>query len=127
MKLTDYLNSINQTKVDLMDTEDEMVEKKYPPFPINRCLSYFPDTIMQANEMNQHSHLDNRMQYDFYLHSIRKRKRWSKWMKNETPDQLEAIKEMYGYSNRKAIEALAMLSDEQIEHIVFLHSKGGRK
>ena len=82
---------------------------------------------MQANEMNRYAHLDNRMQYDFYRHSIRKRKRWSKWMKNETPDQLEAIKELYGYSNRKAIEALAMLSEEQIEHVVFIHSKGGRK
>ena len=95
MKLGDYLNAINFSKKDLMDTEDEQVEKKYLPFIINRCLSYFPDTILQVNEMNLHSNLDKKMQFDFLRHSIRPRKRFSKWLKNEKTEQFEAIKKYY--------------------------------
>ena len=125
MKLGDYLNAFNFSKKDLMDTEDEQVEKKYLPFIVNRCLSYFPDTILQVNEMNQYSHLDKKMQFDFLRHSIRPRKRFSKWLKNEKTEQFEAVKAYYGYSNQRADEALSILTPEQIEHICFIMQKGG--
>jgi hypothetical protein len=126
MKLGDYLNAINHSKKPLMDTEDELVEKKYLPFIINRCLSYFPDTILQANEMNSYAHLDKKMQFDFLRHSIRSRKRFSKWLKNEKSEQLEAIKDCYGYSNQRADEVLSILTPEQIEHICFVMQRGGK-
>jgi len=125
MKLGDYLSSINYTKKPIMDTEDELVEKKYLPFIVNKCLSYFPDTIMQVNEMNFHSHIDKKMQFDFLSKTIRKSKRYSPWMKEELPDNIEIIKEYFGYNNRKAKEALEILSEEDIENMKISLSKGG--
>ena len=89
MKLGEYLNAINYTKEPLMDTEDEQVEKKYAPFIINRCLSYFIDTVIYANEINKYSSVDKKMQFDYYRKAIRKRKRFSKWQKKEITDKLE--------------------------------------
>ena len=83
-ELKDYLNAINHEKKNLMDTDDEMWEKKYPPFIINKCLAPFPDTIMLVNEMNKHHHLDKKLQFDFLLNSVRTRKRYVPWMKEKT-------------------------------------------
>ena len=80
-ELKDYLNAINHKKVNLMDTDDEMWEKKYPSFIVNKCLAPFTDTIMLVNEMNVHNHLDHKLQFDFFLNSIRSRKRYTPWMK----------------------------------------------
>ena len=46
----EYVNSINYTKKDIMI--DDIAEKAYNPFMINRSLSYFNDTVAMANEMN---------------------------------------------------------------------------
>lgn len=128
MKLTDYLNAINHSKKPLMDTEDEMVEKKYTPFVINRCLSYFIDTILYANSMNEHSDISNKMQFDYLSGSIRKRKRFSKWLKKEMTDDIAIIKEMYNYSNAKAKEVAGLLTSEQIKEMdEYLHGHGVRK
>jgi hypothetical protein len=126
MKLGDYLNAINHSKKDLMNTDDETVERQYTPFIINRSLSYFPDTILQSNEMNLYSHLDKNLQFDFLRHSIRSRKRFSKWFKVQKSEQLDAVKEYYGYSNQRAEEALKILTPEQIEHICSIIQKGGK-
>ena len=99
MKLGDYLTAINYSKENLLDTEDEMVEKKYTPFIVNRCLSYFPDTIMQANEMNYWCGVDKKMHFDFLSNSTRKRKRFSKWLKDVKPEDFETVKEYFGYSD----------------------------
>ena len=115
MKLGEVLNSVNYTKEDII--KDDIDERKYVPFLINRSLSYFPDTIIQANEMNMFHGMDNRMQYDYFRFSIRKRKRFSKWFKNKDPDDLEIIKIYFGYSSKKAKEALDVLTDQQIENI----------
>ena len=80
-ELKEYLNSINHRKDNLMDTEDEMWEKKYPSFIVNKCLAPFPDTIGLVNEINLYHHLDNKLQFDFLLNSIRPRKRYTPWMK----------------------------------------------
>ena len=125
-ELKDYLNAINYTKEPLMDTEDEIWEKKYPPFIINKALSGFPDTIMYANEMNQNHHLDKKLQFDFLLNSIRKRKRFTPWLKAKKVSNLEYVKEFYGYSNEKAKSALTILTKEQIKTIKNSLFKGGK-
>ena len=96
MKLTDFLNSINSTKKNALDEFPE-AERLYTPFIVNRCLSYFPDTIMQANEMNKNSHMDNKMQHDYLMHSTRSRRRFSKWFKIENDPDIELIKETHRY------------------------------
>ena len=121
----DYLNSINLTKSNIM--EDDIAEKAYNSFMINRGLSYFNDTVLMANEMNLYSHLDKKLQYHFLINIVRKRKRFSKWAKPETESDIEAVKEYYGYSNEKAKEALTLLSPENISIIKKKVSKGGRR
>ena len=124
--LKDYLNSINYTKENLLDSEDEMWEKKYPPFIVNRCLSGSQDTLMLVNEINQHPHLDKKLQFDFLLNSVRARKRFSPWLKADKLENLEYVKEFYGYNNEKAKAALDILNDEQISAIKEKLNKGGR-
>ena len=121
----EFLNAINYTKKDLMvDPENE---KHYNSFVINRSLSYFPDTVLAANEMNRNHHIDNRLQFDFFINIIRKRKRFSKWFKPEQISDLEIVKEYYGYSNEKARQILTLLSTEQINELKTKVAKGGRK
>ena len=128
MKLTDYLNAINYTKEPLMNTEDEMVEKQYAPFVINRCLSYFIDTILYANMMNQHPNVPSSMQFDYLSSSIRKRKRFSRWLKKEMTSDIDTIKEMYNYSDAKAKEVADLFTPEQIKEMdEYLHGHGVRK
>lgn len=78
----DYLNAINTTKKDIM--VDDVAEKAYASFMVNRGLSYFPDTILFANEMNVNHHIDHRLQFDFFINIIKKKKRFSKWAKLST-------------------------------------------
>ena len=125
-ELNHYLNAINYEKKNLMDTDDEMWEKKYPPYVVNRCLAPFTDTIMLVNEMNKLHHLDKKLQFDFLLNSIRTRKRFAPWLKEEKIDNLECVKEYYGYSNEKAKSALKILNDEQIKTIKDSLNKGGK-
>jgi len=124
--LGDFLKAINQTKANVMD-EDPLTEKEYPPFVINRTLSYFLDTIMHANEINTRSHADNKLQFDHLLNSIRSNKRFTRWLKPEENKDLDAIKEYYGYSNQKAKDVLALLTGEQLSLIHSRLSKGGLK
>ena len=121
----DYLNSINLTKKDIMIDDD--CEKAYNSFMVNRGLSYFQDTIIVANEMNRHHQLDSKLQYQFLINMIRKRKRFSKWAKAQKESDIDAVKEYYGYSNEKARQALTLLSPDQITIIKNKVSKGGRR
>ena len=121
----DYLNSINLTKKDIM--VDDISEKEYNPFIINRGLSFFADTILYANEMNINHHIDNRLQFDFFINIINKKKRFTKWIKPQEISNLELIKEYYGYSNQKAKSVLSLLSDEQIEEMKQRIFKGGQR
>jgi len=120
-----YLNAINDTKQDLM--VDDIAEKSYNSFMVNRGLSYFKDTVLFANEMNRHHHLDSRLQFDFLINIIRKRKRFSKWIKPDTLSDVEVVKEYYGYSNQKARQVLTLLTSEQINDLKKKVYKGGRK
>lgn len=121
----DYLNSINLTKKDIM--VDDVAEKDYNGFMVNRGLSYFADTVIIANEMNRYHHLDKKLQYHFFINMIRKRKRFSKWAKAQSESEIDAVKEYYGYSNEKARQAMTLLSPEQITNIKNKVSKGGRR
>ena len=126
-ELKDYLNAINFDKKPLLDTDDETWAKKYPPYVINKCLSMFYDCIAQANEMNGYHFLDKKIQFHFYINSIRKRKRFGgKWLSQTKLKDNEYVKEYYGYSNEKAKQALNILSKEQIEVIKESLKKGGR-
>jgi hypothetical protein len=120
----DYLNSINMTKKDIM--VDDQAEKEYVPFIVNRGLSYFQDTVHIANEMNKLSHLDSKLQYLFYINIISKRKRFSKWMKASENENLEVVKQYYGYSNQQAKSALSLLSQAQIDELKDRRYEGGR-
>jgi len=120
-----YLNSINHTKQDIM--KDDLDEKGYNSFLINRSLSYFYDTVGMSNVMNRYHHLDNKLKYHFLINIIRKRKRFSKWMKPETESDIEVVKQYYEYSNNKAKQVLPLLSPEQINIIRQKVSKGGTK
>tara|TARA_S200002703_G_scaffold3562_1_gene5088 strand:- start:1097 stop:1501 length:405 start_codon:yes stop_codon:yes gene_type:complete len=124
--LKDYLNTINQTKKNLMDGDDPAWEKNYPPFIINKCMSQHMDTIIFANEMNRYSSLDKKMQYDFFINTVRPRKRFSPWGKKEKVKDLELVKEFYGYSTEKAMQALRVLSSNQLEIIRDKLNKGGK-
>ena len=125
-ELKDYLNAINYTKENLLDTEDEQWEKKYPPFIVNKCVAPFPDTVMLVNEINQLHYLDKRLQFDFLINSLRPRKRYTPWLKAKKLENLEYVKEYYGYNNEKAKKALDILNDEQISAIKRRLNKGGR-
>jgi hypothetical protein len=122
----DWLNSINQTKINLID-EDSEIEKEYPPYIINRCFSGHIDTIMFANEMNIFHFLPKKMQYDFFINIIRKKKRFSPWLKQEKIKDLECIKSYYGYSNEKAKQALGILTKTQLDFIKSKLETGGTK
>ena len=126
MKLGEYLKAINYNKKPLMDSEDEFVEKDYVPFVVNRCLSFFPDTILQTNEMNLKCQADKKMQFDFLRGTIRKSNRYSPWLKETLPEDINVIKEYFNYNNRKAKEALDILTDNQVQQIKKKLSKGGK-
>ena len=121
-ELKDWLNSVNFTKEDL--SEDI---KSYPPYIINRCLSGHIDCIMYANEMNMHHQLDKDMQYSFYLNTLRKRKRFSPWLRKDKIKDLDCVKQYYGYSNEKASQALKILTKEQLTFIKQRLDIGGKK
>lgn len=121
----DFLNSINSTKVNLLDKDPENINQ-YNSFLVNRSLSYFPDTVLISNEMNRLHHIDARLQHDFLINIVRKKKRFSKWDKPQSTD-IECIKEYYGYSNSKAKQIIGLLTSEQLQELKNKVNKGGRE
>ncbi len=121
----EYANAINYTKKNIM--VDDIAEKDYNSFMVNRSLSYFQDTVLMANEMNKNHQIDKRLQFDFLINIVRKRKRFSKWLKNTVESDVEVVKEYYGYNNQKARQALTLLTPEQINVLKQKVNKGGRK
>ena len=124
--LKDWLNSINHSKKNLID-EDPDVEKKYPAYIINRCMSGHLDAIMYANEMNLYHNLNSKLQYDFLLNILRSKKRFSPWVKKEELKNLDYVKRYYGYSNEKAKQVLPLLYKEQLTFIQEKLERGGLK
>ncbi|MAD22723.1 MAG: DNA polymerase [Verrucomicrobiales bacterium] len=120
-----YLTAINDSKQDIM--VDDIAEKGYNAFMVNRGLSYFNDTVLMANEMNLHAHLDNRLQFDFLINIVRKKKRFSKWTKAQSSSDVEVVKQYYGYSNQKARQIYDLITPDQMEELRKKVYKGGRK
>ncbi|MBA94886.1 MAG: DNA polymerase [Rickettsiales bacterium] len=121
-----FLGSINITKENvLLDDSNGKIEEAYNPFIINKTLSYFPDTIMQSNTMNQFFDIDKKLQYEFLLNSIRKKKRFSRWIKSNIEENVDTVKQYYKVGNEKAVEILSLLNDEQISIIKSELSEGG--
>lgn len=119
----DFINSINYTKENIIT--DDWSERQYNSYVINRGLSFGPDTIIQANEMNSRPHLDKKLQYQFLINIIRPRKRYNKWLKADKIEAIEVIKTYYGYSTDKARQALSILNPEQIDKLKQKLKKGG--
>ena len=124
-----FVQEINQGKTDIMRDQNgehsELLEKVYNSFLTNRSLSYFNDTVLHANEMNKNHHIDSRPQFHYLINTIRKRKRFSKWIKPDELDDMEAVKEYYGYSNEKARQVLTLFTDEQLTELKQRVYKGG--
>ena len=126
MELKDWLNSINHTKKNIID-EDPLLESKYPAFIVNKCMSGHLDAIMFANEMNMNANIDKKLQYDFYLNTLRSKKRFSPWVKKDELKNLELVKSYYGYSIEKAKQVLPLLSQKQITFIKNKLDTGGMR
>ena len=124
--LKDWLNSINQTKKNIID-EDPSAEKEYYPFVINKCFSGNIDTILFSNEINKYYFLPKKLQYDFFINIIRKKKRFSPWIRQDKIKDLDYVKKYYGYNNEKARQALSILTEKQIKFIKSKFETGGTK
>lgn len=124
VELNDWMKSINQTKNNLIE-DDPSLEKSYPPFIINKCLAGHKDAILYANEMNRNAHLDKKLQYDFLINTLRPRKRFTPWVKKHNLDDIDLVKEYYGYSHDKSMKALEILTREQLDSIRKSLNKGG--
>jgi hypothetical protein len=120
----EFVKAISYSKKNIMI--DDLIEQEYNSFIINRALSYYPDTILYANEMNKNHHLDGRLQFDFFINIIKKRKRFSPWLKASEIENLDVIKEYYGYSDEKAKSVLSLFNNKQIENLKHRIYKGGR-
>ena len=124
-----FVNEINVGKRDIMRDQNgdhsDLLEKVYNPYITNRSLSYFNDSVLHANEMNKNHHIDSRLQNSYLINTIRKRKRFSKWMKTTELDDLDAVKTYYGYSNEKARQVLTLLNNDQLTELKQRVYKGG--
>jgi Bacteriophage clamp loader A subunit len=125
-ELKDWLNSINKTKKNLIDN-DPSLEKEYSPYVINHCLSGYIDCVMYANEMNITPNLDKKLQYDFYINTLRVKSRFSTWLRKDVIKDLEHVKRYYQYNNEKAQQALKILTSEQLNFIKSKFETGGTK
>lgn len=123
----DYVNAVSETKKHMMTgTEnDELAEKNYNPFIVNKSLSYHVDCILFVNEINMHHQLDNKLQFDYYFHSLPKKKRYGKWIKKHEDQNIELVIEYYNCSYSKAVEILKIINNNQLGLIKQKLQKGG--
>lgn len=121
----DFVNAISHNKKELFEEEPEQAKKDYAPYIVNKALALYPDCLFYANEMNRLHHLDTDLQFKYYLNSIRPMKRYAKWVKRMDDDNLDLVKQYYGYSNKKAKQALSILSNSEINTIKQIIKKGG--
>lgn len=121
----DIINSINVTKQNLVN--DEVDEKQYPAYIVNRGLSYYADTVFYAQNINERHGLDSKLQYEYYMNSVPIKKRYSKWSKLEDSELIEAVKFIFGYNNSRAREAISMLDEGSKQTILDSYDKGGVK
>ena len=120
------MKSINETKQNLLDTEDTSWEKEYPAWVVTKCMASHYDTVLLANEMNIYYELENKLQYDFYINTVRKRKRFSPWEKKVKLEDLDTVKTYYNYSTEKAQSILKILNKDQLDHLKSKLNRGGK-
>ena len=120
----DFVKSVSYDKKDIMI--DEVEEKNYAPFLINKSLSYHQDSVFFTNEMNCRHGLDHRLQYVFLLNTLRKRQRFSQWSKPYLSKKLDTIKDYYKVSTLKAKEYMEVLSDKEVRELKNRMKKGGQ-
>lgn len=125
MKLFDFVNAISYNKTNYFQESEELADKAYPAYMVNKALTLYPDCVFYVNEMNMRAHLDNKLQFEYYLNNVRRTKRFAKWVKKMDNIDLEAVKTYYGYSNQKAKQALTILSKQQLDTIKEQIQKGG--
>lgn len=131
--LGDYLDSINTTKKNIIRGSNayDAAEKQYPPFPVARSLSYHEDCILLVAELNNRgtsSHgVSNKMHYEFLLHVLDKRKRFSRWERPAKDEAIELIMDSFNYSKEKAESVRSLFSDADIDALRKLHSPGGKQ
>jgi hypothetical protein len=123
----DFLNAITQSKENMLvgTDNDELAEKSYNAYIVNKGLSYFPDTILYSNEMNLRHLLDNKPQFLYLLNTVRPKKRYSKWFKNELVDDISVISEYFGYSIAKAKQIRNLITPDQLQTMKQKLEKGG--
>ena len=119
----EFSNSITYTKQDIMN---DLNEKEYAPFLVNRSLSYHQDCILYANEMNRRFDISHKLQYHYLLNTIRKRKRFAKWSKPELIDDLKIVMDYYSVSREKAEEYLNILTKSGLAQLKKRMYKGGK-
>lgn len=119
----DYVKTLSETKNYIMNEIED--EKTYVPFLVNRHFSFIPDTIFFAQEMNINNIIDKKLQYDYYFHSLPKKKRYAKWAKRKDVKNLDVVMEYYQVNNSKAKQILSLLNEEQIAMIKNKLEKGG--
>ena len=120
----DFVKSVSYTKKDLM--EEGLEEREYKPFLVNKSLSYHQDSIHFVNEMNIRHGSENRLQYLFFLNTLRKRQRFSQWSKPYVSKKLDVIKEYYQISNKQAKDYMAILSDSDVRNLKKRMKTGGK-
>ncbi len=120
------MKTINETKQNLLDSEDTSWEKEYPAWVVTKCMASHYDTVLLANEMNIYYELPNKLQYDFYINTVRKRKRFSPWEKKVKIEDLETVKTYYNYSTQKAQAILKILNKDQLDHLKSKLNRGGK-
>lgn len=123
--LTEILKSINLLKD--KDLIHDWNEAEYPAWVVNRAMSFHPDVVLLANEMNMRGHIDKKMQYKYYLYAVRKKARFSPWLKFKAPADIEVISEYYKCSKEKAADILPLLSEDDLKKIKKILDKGGVK
>lgn len=116
-----YENSILQTKKYVEPNEKE----QYSKFRTNTVLSNHVDTVLYANEMNMYPYINDKMHYDYMFNSIRAKKRFFKRKKQVNHQNVSLVSEYYKYNRKKALEAIQILTDEQLETIKEKLEKGG--
>ena len=117
----DILPSITVNKKSVIN--DAQDEKEYSPWMVNRALSLHQDMLFQANEMNKWSNLPKDAQYRYLLATIRSAKRpFVKWPSAVKDENVALIQRHFGYSRDKAVAALRILSEEQVEAITKIYA-----
>jgi len=120
-----FINAIHFTKEELI--VDEWSEKQYPPYLVNRGLSFGHDTVVAANMMNSRPHIEKKLQFDFLINSIRPRKRFNKWIKAQEVELIEMIRQYYNYSTEQARQVASLFDETQTKLLKQKLERGGMK